>query len=164
MHDERIHPLLSQIPLTVNPRIDLPKPPTLPHTYTSLPSTLPPSAVGEAYVTSASGFSAHPSAIASQNKALLTELDKTQADADAKAREWVKKIHDRDLAEKRRKAPGWLDSETHLLQPEPVETKPADTKTTQKKEIKAKPVQMEEEAEAQVDDLGAAMDRAFGTL
>jgi hypothetical protein len=41
-----------------------------------------------------------------------------QADAERALRELDERIRARDLAEKRRVAPGWLDSENHLLEPE----------------------------------------------
>lgn len=82
--------------------------------------------------------------------------------------EWEKGIQERDLAEKRRKAPGWLDSEQHLLQPEKTG---ADRVREQEGSL------MDEHASAgrqeqscgddagrdrTGEDLGAAMDRAFG--
>ena len=148
----------------MNPFIDLPKPPTLPHNYASLPSTLPPSILHAApvasapdlpaYVTSSSGFAAHPSAIIAQNKALLEQIDGSRKDAVAKVRAWEDSIRERELAEKRRKAPGWLDSESKILEPE-----------------KATSASLMDEPQAPRDvaelrkteqDLGEAMDRAFG--
>lgn len=149
----------------MNPYIDLPKTPTLPHNYASLPSTLPLSSINAApapadpelpaYVTSPSGSAAHPTTIVKQNKALLEQLKKSRQDATVKVTHWEQSIQDRELQEKRRRAPGWLDSESKLLEPEragakevvnlldtpaPTSTKPRDS----------------------VDDLGDAMDRAFG--
>ena len=162
------HPLLQQVALAVNPFLDLPKPPTLPPSYNSLPTSLPPSALNvpptasapdmPAYVTSASGFAAHPSVIIAQNKALLAQLDKQRADAAAKVRAWEDSIKERELAEKRRKAPGWLDSETHLLEPE--------RKGKGQVNLMDEP-QPESETDSQVpnvDALGEAMDRAFGRI
>ncbi|KAK4565969.1 hypothetical protein LTR86_003818 [Recurvomyces mirabilis] len=119
MHDE------------LNPFLDLPKPPTLPPTYTSLPSTLPPSILSSsapttshpdpnlpAYVTSSSGFAAHPSTITTQNRALLKQIQRQREEGERKVREWEEGIREVELREKRRRAPGWLDSEQHLLQPE----------------------------------------------
>ncbi|KAK3658791.1 hypothetical protein LTR56_001662 [Elasticomyces elasticus] len=170
MHDERSHPLLQQTPLSVNPFIDLPKPPTLPHNYASLPSTLPPSSLSAppaasnpelpAYVTSSSGFAAHPATIIAQNKALLEQLKKQRTEAEKKVKDWEQSIADRELAEKRRKAPGWLDSEQHLLQP----AKKAEPEEQMNLMDEPEPVVMEEnkKRERTAQDLGAAMDRAFG--
>ncbi|KAJ9629473.1 hypothetical protein H2203_001847 [Taxawa tesnikishii (nom. ined.)] len=119
MHDER--------PTDRLPFVTLPKAPTLPHNYTSLPSTLPPSSISAsaaddgqppAYVTSSSGFAAHPSAIIAQNRALLEQLAKSARDAEHAVTRWEAGIRERELAEKRRKAPGWLDREEKILEPE----------------------------------------------
>ncbi|KAI6799186.1 hypothetical protein KC360_g3177 [Hortaea werneckii] len=177
MHDERSHPLLQQTALSVNPFIDLPKPPTLPHNYASLPSTLPPSSINAppapshpdrpAYVTSSSGFAAHPSTIISQNQALLEQLDRQKAEASKKVQEWEKGIQERDLAEKRRKAPGWLDSEQHMLQPEKTG---ADRAREQEASLMDEPASAGRQEgrggddgagrDRTGEDLGAAMDRA----
>ncbi|KAF2773986.1 hypothetical protein EJ03DRAFT_73577 [Teratosphaeria nubilosa] len=175
MQHERSHPLLQQTPLSVNPFIDLPKPPTLPHNYASLPSTLPPSSIDAppaasspdlpAYVTSSSGFAAHPSIIVAQNKSLLEQLDKQKAEAERKVREWEQGIRDRELAEKRRKAPGWLDSEQHLLQPAKAGTSvdgSRDATTVSLMDDPASSKSSQRPVDKQVDDLGDAMDRAFG--
>lgn len=165
------HPLLQQTPLSVNPFIDLPKAPTLPHNYASLPSTIPPSALSAqpsatapdlpAYVTSSSGFAAHPSTIVAQNKALLEQLDKQKADAAKQVEEWENSIKERELQEKRRKAPGWLDSEARILQPErkkeDVNLMDEELETSDEGRAQTQPHE-----DKQVDDLGNQMDRAFG--
>ncbi|KAK5105859.1 hypothetical protein LTR62_001946 [Meristemomyces frigidus] len=176
--NEGSHPLLQQTPLSVNPFLDLPKPPTLPPHYASLPSTLPPSLLNStpaasapdlpAYVTSSSGnFAAHPTAIIAQNKALLASIETQGKGARAEVQSWEDGIKERELAEKRRRAPGWLDSEQHLLQPE---------KKAGEQEKKAQEMNLmddgvaEQVAELELgggrrksgDDQGAAMDRAFG--
>lgn len=165
------HPLLQQTPLSVNPFIDLPKPPTLPHNYASIPSTLPPSSTHAApapsnpelpaYVTSSTGFAAHPSSIINQNRALLDQLSSQQRDAQEKVRNWEQEIKERELQEKRRKAPGWLDSESKLLQPE--------KKVEGQQNAGAVDLMDQPEAAADLqekhrtaNELGDAMDRAFG--
>ncbi|WPH03859.1 Hypothetical protein R9X50_00674200 [Acrodontium crateriforme] len=166
--NEGSHPLLQQTPLSVNPFIDLPKPPTLPHNYVSIPSTLPPSCINvapapsgpdlPAYVISASGsFSAHPSTIIAQNKALLAQIEKQKKEAREKVEQWEKSIRDRDLAEKRRKAPGWLDSENKLLEPEK-----AGGKQTVNLMDEPEAIKQGHKTANDVEDLGTAMDRAFG--
>ncbi len=121
------HPLLAQIPLTVSPFISLPTAPTLPYTYKSLPSTLPPSSTGEGagtetakpkYVVSPSGHAAHPDEIIASCEALAGHLQKMQDDAAQTLRSWQDAIRDRELAEKRRVAPGWLDREEKILEPQ----------------------------------------------
>ncbi|KAL4952534.1 hypothetical protein BDW69DRAFT_195585 [Aspergillus filifer] len=122
----RPHPLLAQVPLTVSPFINLPTTVTLPYTYKSVPSTLPPSVIVDPsnpdakprYVISASGeHAASPEDILASCKALEQHLSKTKADADQAIKQWKELISARDLAEKRRVAPGWLDRDEKLLQP-----------------------------------------------
>ncbi|OIW30328.1 hypothetical protein CONLIGDRAFT_714697 [Coniochaeta ligniaria NRRL 30616] len=131
MHENRSHPLLEQVPLTVSPFVSLPTATTLPYTYKSMPSTLPPSAAGitatsassagepkPRYVISSSGHAAHPDDIIASCRALQAHISKLQADAEAEIREFDERIRARELAEKRRLAPGWLDSDVRVLEPE----------------------------------------------
>src|SRR5687768_7056758 len=96
-----------------------------------MPSTIPPSSLGiptaseEAssqpkakFVVSGSGHAAHPDDILASCKALMDHVTKLQEDAERDLREFEEKIRERELAEKRRVAPGWLDSESRLLEPE----------------------------------------------
>ncbi|KAH7413845.1 hypothetical protein DE146DRAFT_750042 [Phaeosphaeria sp. MPI-PUGE-AT-0046c] len=135
MHDEHPHPLLAQVPLTISPFLSLPTSVPLPYSYRTLPSTLPPSILSNttsdqqqqqqnqpnqppAYVTSASGTSAHPDSILNSCVALQQHLQKLEADARKTLKEWEERRAAEDLAEKRRLAPGWLDSGVHILKPE----------------------------------------------
>ncbi|TVY40308.1 hypothetical protein LOCC1_G005418 [Lachnellula occidentalis] len=132
MHDNKPHPLLAQVPLTVSPFVSLPASTTLPYTYKTLPSTLPPSSTGIAapaggedkipYVVSSSGHAAHPDEIIQSCKALQAYIQKVQDDADKELKAWEDSIAARELAEKRRVAPGWLDSEARILEPEKKNT------------------------------------------
>ncbi|KAI9822517.1 MAG: hypothetical protein M1827_000236 [Pycnora praestabilis] len=129
MHDGRPHPLLAQIPLTVSPFVSLPTATTLPYTYKSIPSTLPQSSTGDTvgsekpkYVVSSAGYAAHPDEIIANCRALQAHLKKLQDDADKTLREWEDGIKERELAEKRRVAPGWLDREEKILEPERTST------------------------------------------
>lgn len=123
------HPLLAQIPLTVSPFISLPTATTLPYTWKPLPSTLPPSSTGltangssngekTQYVVSSAGHAAHPDEIIASCRALQSHLQKLQEDAEKTVRKWEGGIKERELAEKRRVAPGWLDREERILEPE----------------------------------------------
>ncbi|KAK4138350.1 hypothetical protein BT67DRAFT_459307 [Trichocladium antarcticum] len=145
MHDNRTHPLLQQLPLTVSPFINLPTATTLPYTYRPMPSTLPPSSISIStttnppsststttttaaaaaaaenkpkYVISPSGHAAHPDEILASCRALHAHVAQLQGRADAELRAVEARIRARELAEKRRVAPGWLDSEARLLEPE----------------------------------------------
>ncbi|TKX26708.1 hypothetical protein C1H76_0862 [Elsinoe australis] len=180
--------LLAQVPLTVSPFINLPKPPTLPHNYTSLPSTLPPSILQStpssssqqqsstsdplpAYVTSPqSHFSAHPSAIIAQNKALLDRLTSTPEEARKKVEAWEAGIEERELQEKRRRAPGWLDRDEKILSPARKAEEGRDLLGDEEGvdggmqgRGLTRQVGMGERRD-QGGELGEAMDRAFGGL
>lgn len=120
------HDFLAQVPLTVSPFIHLPASVTLPYTYKSIASTLPPSVTVDPtnpdakarYVVSPSGdHVAHPDDILSSCQSLEQHLKKTRGDALNAIKAWEESIRDRELAEKRRVAPGWLDREEKLLQP-----------------------------------------------
>lgn len=69
------------------------------------------------YVLSAGGHAAHPDEIIASCKALGEHMKKAQGDAEAAIKDWEESIKQRELAEKRRVAPGWLDREEKLLQP-----------------------------------------------
>jgi hypothetical protein len=121
------HPLLAQVPLTVSPFVSLPTATTLPYMYKTIPSTLPPSSTGTSssssegkpqYVVSSSGHAAHPDEIIASCKALQAYIQKVQDDADRELKAWQDAIDARELAEKRRVAPGWLDSDARILEPE----------------------------------------------
>ena len=118
------HHLLAQIPLTVSPFISLPTAPTLPYTYKPLPSTLPPSSTAdssgqelEKYVLAPSGHTAHPDDIIASCKAIQEHIERTWSDAKSEVEEWEARLREEELAEKRRVAPGWLDREEKILQP-----------------------------------------------
>ncbi|KAJ5113949.1 hypothetical protein N7456_002483 [Penicillium angulare] len=127
MHESyRPHLLLAQVPLTVSPFINLPTSVTLPYTYKSVTTTLPPSVTVDPsnpdlkarYVFSSSGeHAAHPDEILAACQSLEQHLKKTKSDAENAIKSWEESIQQRDLAEKRRVAPGWLDREEKLLQP-----------------------------------------------
>jgi hypothetical protein len=154
--------------------VDLPKPPTLPHNYASIPSTLPPSSTNAppapsnpdlpAYVTSSTGFAAHPSSIINQNRALLDQISSQRRDGQEKVRKWEQDIKERELQEKRRRAPGWLDSESKLLQPA---KKPEERQAGGEVDLMDQPeaevdIQKSREQNKTANELGDAMDRAFG--
>jgi hypothetical protein len=86
---------------------------------------LPQSSTGTAgaedkaqYVVSTSGHAAHPDEIIASCKALQAYIQKVQDDADKELKAWEDAIAARELAEKRRVAPGWLDSDARILEPE----------------------------------------------
>lgn len=188
------HPLLAQVPLTVSPFIQLPTSTTLPYTYKAMPSTLPPSATGitaasaaadgsianpdtkPRYVVSQSGHAAHPDDIIASCRALQAHISKLQADAEKDLRELDERIAARELAEKRRVAPGWLDSDARLLEPERVGgggedlmSSGPDENVSVSEQLRSlsfggEPQAHVSEMAAPDNDEGAQMDRAFGGL
>jgi hypothetical protein len=163
------HPLLTQVPLTISPFLSLPTSVPLPYSYKSLPSTLPPSILQPQnqsneqqppqYVTSASGSSAHPDTILSSCTALQQHLSKLEAEARRTLKGWEDKRAAEDLAEKRRLAPGWLDSGVHILKPEEEEKQ---DKGVVENIMDDDPQQRE--AETKKVREGEELDRVFGGL
>ncbi|EAT81746.1 hypothetical protein HBI56_156470 [Parastagonospora nodorum] len=161
MHDEHPHPLLAQVPLTISPFLSLPTATPLPYSYKTLPSTLPPSVLQNPdYVTSSAGTSAAPDAILQSCLALQQHLQKLEADARKTLKEWEDKRKAEDLAEKRRLAPGWLDSGVHILKPEVDEVKG--------KEMEVENIMdddpQQREAEVKKEREGEELDRVFGGM
>ncbi|OCK80600.1 hypothetical protein K432DRAFT_434643 [Lepidopterella palustris CBS 459.81] len=132
MHDEHPHPLLAQLPLTHSPFLSLPTATTLPYTYKSLPSTLPPSVTittpdpaNPQSTTKASyvhpphgGPPTHPDSILTSCRALQAHLLELERSARQTVGRWEEARKQAELAEKRRVAPGWLDEDVRLLVPE----------------------------------------------
>jgi hypothetical protein len=135
-----------------------------------MPSNIPPSALGiptasddpssqpkPKYVVSGSGHAAHPDDIIASCKALKAHVAKMQTDAERDLKQFEEHIKERELAEKRRVAPGWLDSDSRLLEPERSGA-PAEAAETQASDS-IKPEQPNPDT-----DQGAALDRAFGGM
>jgi hypothetical protein len=149
-----------------------------------MPSTLPPSELGisaatsnEAsgdgskpkYVISQSGHAAHPEEIIASCRQLQAHITKLQEDAERDLREFEEHIRARELAEKRRVAPGWLDSDARLLEPEnrsPPVIAAADGTSRHGQNATAPGSEMSVVAGvSEMDtDQGAELDRAFGGL
>ncbi len=69
------------------------------------------------FVVSQSGRAAHPYDIIAVCRQIEVQVDRLRADAEATLRRFEEDIRNRELAEKRRVAPGWLDSDARLLEP-----------------------------------------------
>ena len=89
-----------------------------------MPTALPPSVTGDSngtdkakYVVSSSGHAAHPEDIIASCKALQEHIAKSTEMAQKTIQDWENERKERDLAEKRRVAPGWLDREEKILEP-----------------------------------------------
>jgi hypothetical protein len=70
------------------------------------------------YVISPSGHAAHPDEILASCRALRAHVTQLVTQAEKDLADVTERIRVRELAEKRRVAPGWLDSEARLLEPE----------------------------------------------
>ncbi|KAK1710564.1 uncharacterized protein BDZ83DRAFT_131059 [Colletotrichum acutatum] len=164
MYSNRSHPLLEQVPLTVSPFISLPAATTLSYNYKAMPSALPPSATAgdttankPKYVISQSGHAAHPDDIIASCRALQAHITKMQEDAERDLRDLETRIKERELAEKRRVAPGWLDSEARILEPEKVGGPSEEEDGHQTSAVAGT-------SEMPLNDQGAELDRVFGGL
>lgn len=156
--------------MTVSPFIHLPTSVTLPYTYKSVPSTLPPSVTVDPsnpdakarYVVSASGeHAAHPDEVLAACQTLEQHLKKNRGDAEDAIKAWEDSIQQRDLAEKRRVAPGWLDREEKLLQPKQSAQAPAHAESL----LDSSSTDQGSSIPSMVPrDEGAELDRAFGGL
>lgn len=160
------HPLLAQVPLTVSPFLSLPTAVTLPYTFRSVPTSLPPSIVSEngqekpKYITSSSGHSAHPDDVVNSCKALQDHLKKTSEATEQAIRDWEQDIKERDLAEKRRVAPGWLDREEKILEP----TKASSKAGTDQNLLDGHPADAISAPAMSPSREGEELDRAFGGI
>lgn len=165
-HSLEPHPLLAQVPLTVSPFLSLPSAVTLPYTFRSVPTSLPPSVIPEngtekpKYVTSASGHTAHPDDIVASCKALQDHLQNTRDAAEKAIKDWEQDIRDRDLAEKRRVAPGWLDRSEKILEP----TKAASKASSDQNLLDRQPTNLISAPAMSPSREGEELDRAFGGL
>jgi hypothetical protein len=104
--------------------MSLPSAVTLPYTYKSVPSSLPPSVIAETgtgekprYVVSSSGHASRPEEIIASCKALQEHIEQSRSEAAKNIKAWEDGVKERELAEKRRVAPGWLDRDEKLLKP-----------------------------------------------
>lgn len=163
MFDPRYsHPLLAQVPLTLSPFIQIPSAVTLPYTFRSIPTSLPPSITDkQQYIVSPSGHAAHPDDIIKSCQALEAHIAKTDADAKKAIAQWEQEIRERELAEKRRVAPGYLDREEKILVP---------TKVGRTEDLLSGGSAAAADTEARLapamspDREGEEIDRAFGRL
>lgn len=70
------------------------------------------------YITSPSGtFTTTPEAIIASCQSLISHLTGEKRTAEEKIREWERSIEERELMEKRRVAPGYLDTGVTMLTP-----------------------------------------------
>lgn len=154
----------------MSPFVSLPTATTLPYTYKVLPSTLPPSSVPDKasgsnhvkpkFVVSSSGQAVHPDDILDSCRAVESHIDRLKGDAIKNIGHWERQITERELAEKRRVAPGWLDRNEKILQPERAAMIPQDANF---EDARNPSKQSQEDNANRSDAEGAELDRAFGS-
>lgn len=113
------------------------------------------------YIISARGHTAHPDDVIASCEALQNHLKRSSVDAERTIQKWEDGIKKRDLAEKRRVAPGWLDREEKILEPTKLRNKQIDPSSSMgipKSQQREKPPAAESSHE------GEEIDRAFGQL
>lgn len=152
MDMKRAHPLLSQVPLAINPAAKAPKAVTLPYNYNRLPETLPTSAADvellERIIMDSSGF--------------LDALDARHTDRVEAYESWAAKVKESQIKEQRRIAPGYLDVEQRILQPD-RSTKASNDNSTQALQVnysKAEAEQQEQNKQQPPNEI----DKAFGQM
>lgn len=143
-----------------------------------MPSAIPPSSLGiptasddpatqprPKYVVSGSGgHAAHPDDIVQSCRALQAHVSKLVEDAQRELRAFEEGIRERELAEKRRVAPGWLDSEAKILEPERAGAAAAEQGQGLMDRESEEQIAAAARAEKQKADEAAEMDRAFGGM
>lgn len=143
-----------------------------------MPSAIPPSSLGiptasddpstqpkPKYVASGSGgHVAHPDDIIHSCRALQSHVSKMLDDAQRELRVFEDSIRERELAEKRRVAPGWLDSEAKILEPDRVGGAAAEQGQGLMDKETEEQIAAAARAEKQKADEAAEMDRAFGGM
>lgn len=112
---------------------------------------------------SSSGHAANPDEILSSCKTLQEHIKNSRIEYQKKIADWETAVKDRELAEKRRVAPGWLDRDEKILEPTKVDN-----------HDKAQPDLMSSISDGNADRMiasalsptreGEDLDRAFGGL
>ncbi|KAF3934756.1 hypothetical protein ABW20_dc0107820 [Dactylellina cionopaga] len=152
--------LLAQIPLTVSPFAGLPTSITLPYDYVSLPASLPPPSSSQ--IVSPSGQSSiSPEQLIADCNNLAGYLNNEAKTAQDEIEKWVKGIDDRELMEKRRVAPGWLDTGMMMLEPVKAGSTGGPLSMPEPKMLS---VSGEAGKGRQATSPGEELDRAFGGL
>ncbi|KAK9488645.1 hypothetical protein V1527DRAFT_457203 [Lipomyces starkeyi] len=118
MHDAATHSFLSQIPLIISPFLKLPQPVALPLNYATLPRGLPPS--------STSRFNEVKAVVASVDEQQRLAAEQ-QSKAKNKVSQWESDVLLQETMQQRRIAPGYLDSDVHILHPTHLESYNAGT-------------------------------------
>jgi len=149
--------------------VSLPTAPPLPYTYKNLPSTLPPSSTSTPtgatqstnkpkFILSSTGHAAHPDEIIASCRALQAHVEKLKVEAQNTLNDWEREVKERDIAEKRRVAPGWLDREEKILEPEKNDT------PTMPEKMHISHTKIPDKTDNGGVDAGTDLDLAFGAV
>lgn len=101
------HPILAQIPLIVSPSLRPPQAVTLPFNFNKLPSTAPPPGVKEESLDE----------IIESSQGFLQVLDERRERRTKAFADWKQHVDKEEIEEKRKIAPGYLDTDNRILQP-----------------------------------------------
>lgn len=94
---------------------------------------------------------------------MLEGMDKEQKEAADTMRKWHEGHRQRDLQEKRRKAPGYLDAEQKILQPERKVDDAGQASLMDQQDVPNSSAGAANQAsDKDVDQVGVLMDRVFG--
>jgi hypothetical protein len=104
----KVHPVLSQIPLLLSPSVRGPQPVTLPYAYNNLPANVPAAIVQKETL----------ERIIADSEGFLKALEERHIGKSREFREWLDGVSEVELQEKRRIAPGYLDTGAKILLPE----------------------------------------------
>src|SRR5690606_19092710 len=113
------------------------------------------------YVVSSSGHAAHPDEIIASCREMQSHLDTMRRDAERDLAALMEGIRERELAEKRRIAPGWLDSEVRVLEPERTGTASPGVTAAAAEAAGGGAPGAPTGATGEATDQGAELDRAF---
>jgi hypothetical protein len=98
---------------------------------------------------------------------LQAYIQKVQDDADKELKAWEEALAARELAEKRRVAPGWLDSDARILEPEKKSTSRGETAPRNLMDVdvsSADASNLQHTPLVAPNGEGDALDRAFGSI
>jgi hypothetical protein len=121
-------------------------------------------------VSQATGLAFHPDDIVESCRRLQESLARMQDESERAIRRWEGGIRERELAERRRVAPGWLDvgEAGRGLVPERVGGGAAAQQQQQQQQQRVETSQAGRQQDTQMGggeaDEGAELDRAFGSL
>jgi len=116
------------------------------------------------FIISSTGRAVHPDEVVASCTALERHLDKTASEADALIKKWEEGVRERELAEKRRVAPGWLDRDEKMLEPERKQSSTELMKDTQSKVQDDRGGRMQGPPPETDDAEGRQLDEAFGSM